>query len=36
MRKIEKDKLYLNALYILINEALDSRNENMFKILSKN
>nr|WP_241393025.1 IDEAL domain-containing protein [Clostridium tetanomorphum] len=35
LRKIEKDKLYLNALYILINEALDSRNENMFKILSK-
>lgn len=35
LRQKEKDNLYLDSLYILLDDALDRRDEEMFKLLSQ-
>lgn len=35
LRQKEKDKLYLNTLYIFLDDALDRRDKQMFELLSE-
>ncbi|WP_027624102.1 hypothetical protein [Clostridium lundense] len=35
LRQKEKDNLYLNALYVFLNDALDRRDKQMFELLSQ-
>ncbi|NMA57467.1 MAG: two-component sensor histidine kinase, partial [Clostridium cochlearium] len=35
MKKEEKKELYLETLYILLNDSIDNKDENRFNIISK-